>query len=437
MLWCLSFAAAALVGTHGIAYWDAGDYARLAVEGRMSGLLLGRPVFLVLSRAILAVGVDVAFAEPVLRWTWTAFSACAAPLFMILALELGLPRAAAGAAGAALACSPAFAHTAHQVLTDAPALSLTIGALALAARPTLPRAWLAGAVLALAIATRETSAWFLISLALLAARAGRRTAIVAVASCLLGTALVVLACHRGVPPSLAGWGKAMHRSSSLRARDVLVALGWAFSAGPAVALAGAAGLRDRELSRALRPVVGPAAVGTALLCFYPFAAWTPRFMLATAPLALLLPAGVWMSRRPRLAAALLLFPLVGTYGATARPRELARRGDDAAARFLATPAPALWVPGHFCPQAELALAIAARKGSPRDVMMLCPGWRWPDAAGRALDRARCEGRTLVLDLRDDAWIGEWEVAPAAAIRAYAAREGLEGPLAIVPPRACP
>lgn len=434
-LFALSFAAAALIGTHGLAYWDAGDYARLAVEGRMSGLLLGRPLFLLASRAILAAGFDVADAEPVLRWSWTFFSALAAPLLAVLAGQLGLTRAAAFAAGAALALSPSFAHTAHQVLTDGPALVLTIGALALAARPTTGRALLAGLLLGAAIATRETAALFGLSLMMLAARAGRRAAVLAVVSCVLGTTLIVLLAHRGLPPSLSGWGKAMEKSSTLRPLDVLLACGWVLSVGPVAVLVGARALAAPK-SRALAWVVWPAAAATALLLFYPFAAWTPRFMLATAPLAFLLPAGPALAKRPRLAAAALLLPLLLAYFATARPRALAERGRDAAARFAGASAPALLVPGHFCPQVELALAIEARKSGPRDVTLLCPGWRWPDDPLRALDEARCQGRTVVVDLRADAWVGAWEIAPAAAVSAYAAREHLVGPIAIAAPRVC-
>ena len=78
-LWALAFAASALVGIHGLAYWDAGDYVRLALEGKMSGLLLGRPLFLLVSRLILSAGVDPASAEVVLRWFWTGIGAIAAP----------------------------------------------------------------------------------------------------------------------------------------------------------------------------------------------------------------------------------------------------------------------------------------------------------------------------------------------------------------------
>ena len=85
VVWLAAFAAAALVGTHGIAYWDAGDYVRLAISGGESGLLLGRPLFLLISRLVLRVGVDPAHAEVVLRWFWTVAGTAAAPLLGLLA----------------------------------------------------------------------------------------------------------------------------------------------------------------------------------------------------------------------------------------------------------------------------------------------------------------------------------------------------------------
>src|SRR5688500_1470900 len=132
-LWILAFVASIAIGSHGILYWDAGDYVTQALTGQLSGLLLGRPLFLWISRAVLAAGVDPVHAEPVLRWFWCAFGSLAAPGLMMLARALGLARGAAFTAGAALALSPSFAHTSHQVLTDSPALAFSIAALAVVA----------------------------------------------------------------------------------------------------------------------------------------------------------------------------------------------------------------------------------------------------------------------------------------------------------------
>lgn len=427
-LFVVAFVASATVGTHGLVYWDAGDYTRLALEGGHSGLLLGRPLFLAVSRALLRL-VDPERAEPALRWAWTAFSACAAPLLTSLAREVGLGRREAFFSGLALALSPAFAHTAHQVLTDDPAVVLTLLALLLSTRQ---RGIVAGLVLGAAIATRETAVLLAPSLLLLLRE--RRERVLASISIVLGTAGIVLGAHQGLPPSLVGWTRAMHRSSTLHLSDVLVSLGWLVSIGPFVLFVGARAVR--EASRELRLVALPAALGTALLILYPFGAYSPRYVLATAPLAFLLPAGILLARRPRLALAALLLPLPFVVVATSKTRAVTERGELAARELsAATPMRALIVPGHYCPQLRLHFAIEAKKtGRARDVTYLCPGWEWPADAAKALETARCEGRTLVVDLRDDAWLGKGELEPAAAIKAWA--RVLAGPIAVVPPRTC-
>ena len=62
-LWILAFVASIAIGSHGILYWDAGDYVTQALTGQLSGLLLGRPLFLWISRAVLAAGVDPVHGE--------------------------------------------------------------------------------------------------------------------------------------------------------------------------------------------------------------------------------------------------------------------------------------------------------------------------------------------------------------------------------------
>jgi hypothetical protein len=133
VLWAVGVVAAAAIGTHGLAYWDAGDYVRQAVRSEPSGLLLGRPFFLFASRSVVEIalrcGAGADAIEPTLRWFWTCVSATAAPAMAVLVARLGMGRSASLAAGAALAIAPSFAHTSHQVLTDAPALALSLLAL--------------------------------------------------------------------------------------------------------------------------------------------------------------------------------------------------------------------------------------------------------------------------------------------------------------------
>lgn len=421
-LFALALVASAVVGTRGIAYWDAGDYVVLGLRGGPSGLLLGRPAFLLVCRALVralraAHAPDTA-AEPTLRWTWSAVSATAAPGLAVLCQRLGLGRGAALAAGAALATSPTFAHTSHQVLTDGPALAASIFALVAALDG---RAALAGGLLGLAIATRETA--IVHGLAVVVLLRHRRGLAGVLVATFVGTALVaalVLEAHGGSPSEVTGWFSAMRRSSSthgLSLRDVGLSLAWVVAAAPLAVLLGA-----RALPRArgdLRVVAWPAAAATALLLFYPDGAFSPRYVLATAPIAFLLAAAPALERAPRLAAATAALGLLAVPIATPSARRIAARGAALPPRLAALPTPLTLVPGHACPHARLALATA----SPRDVELVCPGWDWPADPARTLDAARARGRFVAVDVADAAWVGPREVGPRDAVRAWAERVG--------------
>jgi hypothetical protein len=406
-LFVLAFATAALVGTHGLAYWDAADYVRLAIDGGRSGLLLGRPLFLAVSRLVVAIS-GPHHAEPALRWFWTAVSSTAPPLLATLAVSLGLERRAALLAGVCLALSPSFAHTSHQVLTDGPALAASLAALILAARG---RAVLAGVVLAIAIATRETAAVHAIAVVILL----RRRAVVSlgITTALIGAAIVLL------QPSLLHWGTAMKQSSQshpLTLREVATSLGWIVAVGPVVVLGFA------RIHRA-HPMVWPAAIATVLLVFYPDGSFSPRYMLATAPLLFLAAAPV-LATRPRIAVAALVLPISLTKLATRHTDAIAARGAEAMRTFANPPPRALLVPGHYCAHVRLALAIEQR----RDVALVCPGWDWPRDLTRTLDEAH---RPLMLDLRADAWVGVREEPLRDAIAAYARERSAVGPIAVL------
>ncbi len=407
-LWLLAFAAAALVGTHGIAYWDAGDYTLLAITGGESGLLLGRPLFLAISRAILATGVDAANAEAVLRWFWSAVGATAAPLLAVLASRLGLSDRAAFVAGAALALSPSFAHTSHQVLTDAPALALSIGALACAAAR---QPWQAGALMAAAIATRETAAIHLIAMVLLV---GGRAAAAALLACAASLAVILTAA----PPSgMAEWWGAMSRSAGAHPwspLDLLIAVAWVSAAGPAPVAGGLWALLRGDADRRVRTVAVPAAIGTAILLFYPDGSFSPRYVLATVPVAFFVAAAPWLARQLPIAAAVLVLPLVVAALPAARAKAVAERGATLTARIPALPQNAVVVPGHFCPQARIGAVIAKRP----DLRFVCPGWDWPRDVAGELDAALERGAPVAIDVRDAAWVGRREDAPREAVRAW-------------------
>lgn len=409
-LWALAFAASSIIGSHGIAYWDAGDYTLLALTGGKSGLLLGRPLFLWTSRLVLSLGVDPASAEVVLRWFWSGVGAIAAPLLAVLAVRLGLDRRSALVAGLALALSPSFAHTSHQVLTDAPALVLSIAALiaALAGQPVRT-----GLLLAAAIATRETAAVHLVSASLLL---GARRGFVSVAACGL-TLGGIIAIYQ--PPGIAHWFSAMSQSSVTHpwsVIDLLKSLLWVLTAGPALVFSGLVALWRRDGDRRERSVTIPAAIATVLLLFYPDGGFSPRYVLATVPFAFFINGARWFSTRPMLLAIAFVIPFAIAMIPAARVNAVAKQGATLNGRVPALPRGAVVVPGHFCPQARLAAQISNRP----DLRYVCPGWGWPQNLAETLDRELVSGAPVAVDASDDAWMRGRELVPHAEVRAWLA-----------------
>lgn len=410
VVWLAAFAASALVGTHGIAYWDAGDYVRLAISGGESGLLLGRPLFLLISRLVLKAGVDPAHAEMVLRWFWTVAGTAAAPLLGLLAARLGGDRASSLVAGLLLALSPSFAHTAHQVLTDAPALALSVAALCFAARG---QAVAAGLLLAAAIATRETAVIHLLAVAWLCRRRAWIPVIVCVAS--VGA---IIAIWR--PPSLGTWAGAMSSSAAanpLSMRDVAMAFGWVLAAGPVPVVTGAVALARRLVPRDIAGIAWPAAIATVALLFYPDGSFSPRYMLATVPIAFFVPAALLLKAHRRLLVVSLAVPLAAALIATQEANRVAAYGATVATRVSALPGNALVVPGHFCPQARLGATVHGRE----DLLFVCPGWEWPVDLMSLLDNAIANGSIVAIDASADAWVGRREQPLRDEVRAWLAR----------------
>ena len=469
-LFAIAMVAATLIGTHGLAYWDAGDYVRQALRSQPSGLLLGRPFFLFVSRQVIAIplrlGWGAASLEPTLRWFWTVISACAPPLLASLVARLRFGRPAALAAGVSLAIAPSFAHTAHQVLTDGPALALSLLALIIAlprreedrARVSPFRAFFAGAVLAAAIATRETSAVQLLALLALLSRK-RSNVLAALVATAAGMVIVVLLAKRN--ETMLGWLNAMARSSNkhpVTLRDLGLSVGWLLALGPVPVLLGAIellafarrrwgtpGPRDTLSDPAFagtRAIVVPSAVATVLLVLYPDGSFSPRYLLATGPLAFFVLASPRLSellsdvrgRRPALrmfVACALVAPLAIAPFTTGHAEAIAARARALPARLAQIPDGTLLVPGHVCAAvgAWLAAEDAAHAGHAgpglpdERIELLCPGWSWPGDAqelGLRLDRARCRGRVIAIDLADEAWVGVREQEAKAQVRAYVA-----------------
>jgi len=419
VVWLAAFAAAAIVGTHGIAYWDAGDYVRLAITGQESGLLLGRPLFLLISRLVLKTGVAPAHAEMALRWFWTVAGTTAAPLLALLAARLGADRTSSIVAGLLLALSPSFAHTAHQVLTDAPALALSIAALCFAARD---QAVAAGLVLAAAIATRETAVIHLLAVAWLC---GRR-AWLAMVVCVVSVGAIIAIWR---PPSLGSWAGAMSSSAAanpLSILDVAIAFGWVLAAGPVPVVTGAVALarspsptlrRASLVPRRVAVIAWPAAIATVALMFYPDGSFSPRYMLATVPIACFIPAALWLTAHRRLLVVSLAVPLIAALIATQPANRVAAYGATLGTRVSALPDNALVVPGHFCPQARLAATVHGRA----DLMFVCPGWEWPVDLVSLLENAIANGSIVAIDASADAWVGRREQPLRDEVRSWLAR----------------
>jgi hypothetical protein len=344
----------------------------------------------------------------VLRWFWSAVGALAAPALASLALRLGFDRKSAFMAGAALALSPTFAHTSHQVLTDAPALAMSIAGLACAAAG---QPWRAGVLMAAAMATRETSAIHLVAVVMLP---GLRRGALSLVACTISLASIVIV---DPPAGMSQWLGAMTQSAQSHPWsfvDLGTALLWVLGAGPVPVIAGALVLARREVNRRVRVVAIPAAIGTALLLFYPDGSFSPRYVLATVPIAFFLAGAPWLAGRTMIAAAALVIPLAGAAIPAARANAVAAQGATLFARIPSLPPDAVVVPGHFCPQARLAAVIAGRP----DLRFVCPGWDWPGDVAAELDGALRAGRPVAVDVADAAWVGTREDAPRETVRGW-------------------
>jgi hypothetical protein len=471
-LFAIALVASALVGSHGLAYWDAGDYVREAIRGEGSGLLLGRPLFLAAARGVvraaIALGAPPSSLEPILRWVACAAASTAAPLLCALASRVGASPRGAILAGLALALAPSFAHTAHQVLTDAPAVALSLLALFVAAGQrrssffgALGHGVLAGALLGAATATRETAVVHLLAVVVLVRRPASIFGVLVAYAAALALAL---AAGRGVGLAMIpGWLRAMRGSAArnpLTARDVALAFAWLLSIGPAPLLAALIGVRrdlarraDPEARRRLALALPSLAAACALLA-YPDGAFSPRYFLAVTPVLLVASAPVldgWLAAGRRgPATALASLAMLGLLAVRlgARPADrLAEEGRAMHGRLAAVPDGALVIPGHLCPAYEVAEAardVERRPIASRRYGILCPGWGWPepDALARTLDEARCAGRAVAIDARDVAWVGARETRARDEVRAYIAGAGasavrVDAGFAIVSPRRCP
>jgi hypothetical protein len=166
----------------------------------------------------------------------------------------------------------------------------------------------------------------------------------------------------------------------------------------------------------------PSALASAFLLFYPDGSFSPRYVLATVPLAFFIAAAPWLAARRMLAAVLLVVPIAIAAVAATSANAVAGYGASVGRRIPGLPQNATVVPGHFCPQSRLAAAVAGRS----DLRFICPGWEWPLDVAAELDAALNSGRPVAVDLADAAWVGRREVEPRGAVRSWAeSRTGSE------------
>ncbi len=443
------------VGPDGPVYWDSFGYVIQAITGRVGGLMLGRPTFVLSSHFMVvvwrALGGDLIAVEPLLRGAWMLVSGLGAPALACVALRAGLSVRAAVVAGALLALSPAVAHSSRAVLTDAPSMAVTLVAFALALPATRRGSWPAmlgaGAVLGIAAGLREQAVFHLVTLTALALVApGRRVrlALAGIVGCVLalGVPVAWLVAHQ---PSYVGtlgdWLRSMaeERAHHPRGwRDLAMYLAWAVASGPVALVAAMAAVtpRGRALvgrdARVLALVV-PSAVQFAALAGYQDIAFSPRYLLAALPCAVMLPAGIlidaWSPRaRVRHALVASTVGLVLVAGVAMRRVERPLRGAlrELPARLSTIPADAAVVTGQLCPAVVYHRELGRLAGAgvaPRWVQV-CPGWRWPTNLEARLDSLRAGGHAVVIDLRDDAWVGDRQrSARAEAVRYARAHAG--------------
>lgn len=451
-LYGLALAAAWWVGADGPIYWDSFGYVIQAITNRAGGLMLGRPTFVLLShlavRAWRALGGDLASVEPLLRTAWMLVSALGAPMLASVASRTGASRRASLAAGAFLALSPAVAHTSRAVLTDGPSMSVMLFAVALGLRAhattSVARMFVAGLVLGVATGMREPSVVHLLSLLALAALAPRRRTLLGAAA-IAGVAVslgVVVAGFAHAQPSyadtLSAWSRAMAAERAQHAygvQDFAMFWAWVSVAGlvPLLGLIGAvrAGWRPRDLSRPLAALSVLSGLQLCALAFYQDIGFSPRYLVGALPLGLMLPCALAIDgvsadsklRQRTLALSVVVAMLAGPI--VRRFERTLRRGlATLPARLSEVPDDAAIVTGQLCPAVVYHRELARLAGphgmaTPRWVQV-CPGWRWPASLSARLDSFRAEGRTVVIDLRGDSWIGERQLRCRREAAAYVA-----------------
>jgi hypothetical protein len=145
-----------------------------------------------------------------------------------------------------------------------------------------------------------------------------------------------------------------------------------------------------------------------------------------------LPAAAWLDRAlPRRGAQLAwvlpsvaLLPIAGVW-LDARQRPLRELVAALPAQLRAVPPDAVIVTAQPCAAVRLTARIARRwpaawSAPPPRWTTRCPGWSWPADPGALLDADLRRGATVVLDLRDAAWLDGPQRRRRASLQRFAA-----------------
>jgi len=463
-LWTLAALHGRAAGPGGLLYWDSFGYVGQSLTGDVGGLILGRPLFILVSHGIartaLYAGVAPNGVEPLLRVTWLAVSALAAPAtaWMTAQLIASAPRTADDPdaspwrvtaplwAGLLVALSPAAANTADAVLTDGPSMALATLGYALAAHrsASLGTALWAGVCLGAAAGLREQAIVHLpVAMVMRSMLARRRAAGLwllagAIPSGMLGV-VWALATQADYIARLRAWFVAMAAERQQHPWTV-ASLGayavWLVSLGP---LALGAMLRFwGRVARGVRPpaiamlCIAAGSLQLAALAFYQDIAFSPRYLLAALPTGFCLPAALVLADRVRSrralgwALAMLFVPVVAIgVGVHLRQRPLAEVLAETPTRLRTVAPNTIVVSGQACPGVVLERTTRRLAGDRVDWVQVCPGWRWPTRLATHLDTLRAEGRPLVIDLRPMVWVGARQGACRREAESYLRTHGTE------------
>jgi hypothetical protein len=441
-LYALAVLSSWWVGSHGPVYWDTFGYVIQSIHGRVGGLMLGRPAFVLISHGFTAVwragGGSLRSVEPMLRVTWSLVSALATPWLAAVALELKVTKKAAYWAGAAVALSPAVAHTSHAVLTDAPSMALFIGALLLGVRATFSNSLgmmlSAGVVLGVSAGLREQAVLQCATLVALAWTNRRRLAMsaVAVSGCLatLGAMVLWLAVtQRSYFASIHAWADAMGNERAQHPygmRDLGMYFAWLMALGVVPLWVLVRGVRRVQWNNVALAAILPSVVQLVLLAGYQDIAFSPRYLLGAWPCAVVLTSAlawdVWQTtERTRTAAFVALVIGALLAGPALNVAQQPLRDGIAALpeRLRSLPQKSAVVTGQLCPAVVYERELTHLEGTTLDVIQICSGWRWPASLPTRLDKLLREGRTVVIDLRRNSWIGPRQLANRNEAMRYA------------------